>query len=505
MDWIFLQASPDFVRSNDYGILSYLLGAFFLSLLIWRTSAYFKSSEITLGDNGNTLNKSLDFFLLIPSGYLFLIFYCLFISGFFPIGILSRTLDYPLFVISWFALPIFFVLAYLSIFRAFGNSRSNIPRVFQWRAFDALKFSFIFVVACFMTEELQGYDYSLIKSMLPDNIPIRSIENVLDPLFFTLVIVILFFTFRIIKRKTFKEFSGYWKGKKALGYWLWGLRQKVYKAKPNQAISFLSRSLLYRPVPWTYQLRAEAYFRKAESESDGEELLVKSLEDYSQAINLGAIPVCIADYHYGRALVHEKLRNWQNVIDDINEAFRINENARKDGVLIYMLLEANLELGNYSEVLKLIEDYYNLQKNRGKIAKLEDLGRVHLKMGQLDKAEEYFKQFLGLISKNSEKIVALNRIGDDYREMGKLRHSIDFFNESINLKENVSAYRNRGYSYFMVGIQNEEYDKRLLNLAIEDCEKSIELGASGKELSFVKEIIETANIAINHVESKSKV
>lgn len=165
--------------------------------------------------------------------------------------------------------------------------------------------------------------------------------------------------------------------------------------------------------------------------------IVQAIIDYNKVI--AKDPQSSLSY-YNRALLHEKIKDYQKAMQDYNTSIRLNsEYARAfyNRGRIYEELKNNREaISDYTKALALNPRFYQAYHNRG---------RLHMLAKNYPQATSDFEK---AITCNSEYHRAYATRGELLEQQGKLEEAVKSYSTAISIKPNIYYYYiNRAYIY----------------------------------------------------------
>ena len=166
-----------------------------------------------------------------------------------------------------------------------------------------------------------------------------------------------------------------------------------------------------------------------------------------------------ADSYNNQASVHYQKGEYDQAIDDLDEALRLNpeyaEAYNNRGIAYFSKREYDQAIADYNEALRLNPELVEAYNNRG---------LAYHDQGEYNQAVADYNEALRL---NPEDAEAYNNRGLAYFSKGGYDQAISDYNEALRLNpELVGVYTNRGLAYFSKG----EYDQ-----AIADCNEALRL------------------------------
>ena len=138
-------------------------------------------------------------------------------------------------------------------------------------------------------------------------------------------------------------------------------------------------------------------------------------------------------------------------IEDGLRASKLLKDRSAEGVHLGHLGNVHLNLGNIRKAVQFYEEALKLHKEFGDHQKeglvLGNLGSAHLLLGNLEKAIEYDSQHLIIAQQSGDRkgeANALNGLGLAYMEAGDNRKAIESFNQSLVIKREIGDLRGEG-------------------------------------------------------------
>lgn len=131
------------------------------------------------------------------------------------------------------------------------------------------------------------------------------------------------------------------------------------------------------------------------------------------------------------------------------------EDMQKEAEYYYKMGISSLNEGNLKMAYVQLHKSYELDPNN--VDTLNSLGIVFMRLGEDEKAMQYFKRVVALDSKYSE---AYNNIGVLHSQNGRFKEAIDAFNQALSnplYKFPERGYYNLGNAYYRIG----QYDNAI--------------------------------------------
>ena len=326
MDHIFLFQIESINEINqgrgDYGVLPYLIGIFFLALLIWRLRNKRKTSlnKSKKSENNNSTYKHFPYLIIVvysvSSWMIAIIFIMIYLSN---NDIISQSQLYLQFLII-ISFPFFGGILYQFFFSIFLEEGQFRRRIY-WKAFNVFSSIIILSILLIFPRSIKVLFRHLELKILDKAQNNFGVEED-SIIYFSLIPlgIALFSLFSLVKKLIFRDFKFYKKGKRALGYRFWGLYQFSNKADFEKAVDYLSKSLFFGASTECYELRAYAYRAMAELSNDSK-LFKHALKDINLAIHNEFDRFKTEEQLSERCKIRIGLNQWQAVIDDIYQLF----------------------------------------------------------------------------------------------------------------------------------------------------------------------------------------
>ncbi len=179
--------------------------------------------------------------------------------------------------------------------------------------------------------------------------------------------------------------------------------------------------------------------------------------DFSRAVEINRN---YADGFFNRGVAFQTKKELTKAILDYSEAIRIAPNSLKAHI--------NRGVAYYSnkEYEKAVSDF----KRAIEVSPSDTMAYFHLAnlYGNLGKNEQAIELYMEILKINSKNAAAYYKLGSLYNSIGKKRKAIDFLKKTIDLAPTLAAaYNDLAEAYY--------YEKQF-GLAIENCDKAIQLG-----------------------------